>query len=80
MNKARLVMLVRASVFMVLVALASTGSHAQQGQDEREPGKFSAIAGTVLQLAAMNYTGPHQQLAQSVVTMFNGGAPQSQQA
>lgn len=35
---------------------------------------YSGMAGTVLQLAGMNYTGPHQQMAQSLITMFNGSA------
>ena len=42
--------------------------------------RYSGIAGTVLQLAAMNYTGPHQQMAESLITMFNGSAVTEEQA
>ena len=46
--------------------------------EQRE--RYSGIAGTVLQLAAMNYTGPHQQLAESLITMFNGSDVTEEQA
>jgi len=80
MNTGRVRTLLRTSVVVMLAFLIATGAGARQNDEEKGPGKLAAFAGTVLQLAAMNYTGPHQQLAQSVVTMFNGGAPQSQQA
>lgn len=41
---------------------------------------YSGIAGTVLQLAAMNYTGPHQMMAESLITMFNGSEVTEEQA
>lgn len=41
---------------------------------------YSGMAGTVLQLAAMNYSGPHQQLAESLITMFNGSPVTEAQA
>jgi len=80
MNRARRALPIVVSVVAVLTLLASAGSSAQQNQEEKKHSKFADFAGTVLGLAAMNYSGPHQQLAQSVVTLFNGGAPQSQQA
>jgi len=51
-----------------------------QAPEQKKNNKLSALAGTVLQVAAMNYTGPHQQLAHSLVTMFNGSEVQGQQA
>jgi hypothetical protein len=80
MNKARRARQLRAPVAVLLMALISTSVGAQQGGDQKTPGKFAAFAGTLLQLAAMNYTGPHQQLAHAIVTAFNGGELQDQQA
>jgi len=79
MNKPRNALPLYASAFAVLTLLLGATSGAQENQESNKRQKFNAIAGTVLELAAMNYTGPHQQLAQTLVTLFNGGAPQSQQ-
>jgi len=79
MNKARKALSISVSVVAVTTLLMATASNAQQNEKNRKHEKFNQVAGTVLQLAAMNYTGPHQQLAQSIVTMFNGGAPRNEQ-
>ncbi len=62
-------------VFALVICVAANAQ-----TEPTKKAKTAAIAGTVLQLAAMNYTGPHQQLAQSLVTMFNGTEVQDQQA
>ena len=41
---------------------------------------YAGIAGTVLQLAALNYAGPHQQMAESLITMFNGSEVTEEEA
>lgn len=67
------------SICVILLVIFSINSSAES-EKPRKNSKFDAIAGTVLQLAAMNYTGPHQQLAHSLVTLFNGGELSDQQA
>lgn len=69
----------RISICTFLVIALSINASAQT-QEQKKKDKFNVVAGTVLQLAAMNYTGPHQQLAHSLVTLFNGGEVQNQQA
>ena len=68
----------KVSLFVVFALVFCVAADAQTEPEKK--GKTAAIAGTVLQLAAMNYTGPHQQLAQSLVTLFNGSEVEDQQA
>jgi hypothetical protein len=62
----------------IAAALVTAGAGAQEAPKQQN--KAAAIAGTLLQVAAMNYTGPHQQLAHSLVTLFNGGDVSAQQS
>ena len=41
--------------------------------------KWGAFAGTVFELATVNYSGPHQAVAESLVTMFNGSEVEDNQ-
>ena len=66
------------SIYAVLTIVLCINANAQT--EPKKKSKVGALAGTVLQLAAMNYTGPHQQLAHSLVTLFNGSEVQDQQA
>jgi hypothetical protein len=68
----------RVAVVTIAAVLVTAGAGAQEAAKEQN--KAAAIAGTLLQVAAMNYTGPHQQLAHSLVTLFNGGDVSAQQS
>lgn len=65
---------------LIVLALSSMSLVACAEMTPEQQKRYSGIAGTVLQLAAMNYTGPHQQLAQSLITMFNGSPVTEEQA
>jgi len=67
---------------VAVIAIAAVLATVVAGAQEPGKGKSkaAALAGTLLQVAAMNYTGPHQQLAQSLVTLFNGGDVSEQQS
>lgn len=67
----------RNTTIAILVVLGTVAGCANMAPETRE--KLKSFAGTVLQLAAMNYTGPHQQMAESVMTLFNGSAVEEDQ-
>jgi len=63
---------------MLLAANLGLVAHADTAP--KKSNKLQAFAGTVLNIAAMNYTGPHQELARTLVTLFNGNDVTEQQA
>jgi hypothetical protein len=67
----------RATCCATVITLGSTAACADMKPATVE--KLSSYAGTVLQIAGANYTGPHQILAETLVTMFNGSAVEEDQ-
>jgi hypothetical protein len=63
---------------MLALLLVSIVACAQMNPETRE--KLAGFAGTILQIAGANYTGPHQQMAQSLITAFNGQPVEETQA